>query len=50
MSDVVAVHLYVKDMNTFKLINDIYKTFFGINPPIRFAFLPGLRVMDGGQS
>ena len=34
-SDIVAMHLYVKNMQNFVQINQVYKTYFGLNPPIR---------------
>ena len=34
-SHLVAVHLYVKRMADFARINAVYKTYFGINPPVR---------------
>ncbi len=36
-ADVLAVHLYVKNMDHFARINQVYKTYFGLNPPIRYA-------------
>jgi enamine deaminase RidA (YjgF/YER057c/UK114 family) len=33
--DVFMIHLYVKDMSQFAVINGIYKEYFGINPPAR---------------
>ncbi len=37
-ADVLAMHLYVKNMDHFGRINQIYKTYFGLNPPIRYMF------------
>ncbi|ELU10620.1 hypothetical protein CAPTEDRAFT_141560, partial [Capitella teleta] len=35
MRDIVFVHLCVRDMSQFALVNQVYKTFFSNNPPIR---------------
>ncbi|XP_064624086.1 uncharacterized protein LOC135485670 isoform X2 [Lineus longissimus] len=34
---VFMMHLYVKDMSQFALINGVYKQYFGINPPARIC-------------
>ncbi|XP_060558180.1 uncharacterized protein LOC132718499 [Ruditapes philippinarum] len=35
MSDLVLMHLYVKNMADFAAINAVYKTYFGLNPAAR---------------
>ncbi|XP_053376915.1 uncharacterized protein LOC128547770 isoform X2 [Mercenaria mercenaria] len=35
MSDLVLVHLYVKNMADFAAVNSVYKTYFGLNPAAR---------------
>jgi len=34
-SDIVKVSVFIKDMNNFSPVNEIYKTFFTENPPAR---------------
>ncbi|XP_014770976.1 uncharacterized protein LOC106869672 [Octopus bimaculoides] len=33
--NIYSVHLYVKNMETYSVINTIYKKYFGTNPPVR---------------
>lgn len=33
--NIYSVHLYVKSMETYSVINSIYKKYFGTNPPVR---------------
>ncbi len=43
VKDVLFVHLFVDDMSNFTPVNNVYKTFFGTNPPSRAcvqAYLP----------
>lgn len=35
LSDLCMIHLYISDMNDFGAINDVYKKYFGLNPPAR---------------
>ncbi|XDV42532.1 hypothetical protein PO909_011172 [Leuciscus waleckii] len=35
MKHVLLVHLYVRDMQNFSLINSVYQSFFTLNPPAR---------------
>ncbi|CAG2185266.1 DPH6 [Mytilus edulis] len=35
LSDLCMINLYISDMNDFGAINDIYKKYFGLNPPAR---------------
>uniref|UniRef100_A0A8C6WV99 Diphthine--ammonia ligase n=1 Tax=Neogobius melanostomus TaxID=47308 RepID=A0A8C6WV99_9GOBI len=35
MTDIVLVHLYVKNMEDFMALNTVYKQHFGLNPPAR---------------
>ncbi|XP_078419396.1 diphthine--ammonia ligase [Cetorhinus maximus] len=35
LSDVILLHLYVKDMRDFGIINSIYETYFNLSPPAR---------------
>ncbi|CAH1792462.1 unnamed protein product [Owenia fusiformis] len=35
LQQLIAVHLYVQDMKDFAEINLVYKSYFGINPPVR---------------
>uniref|UniRef100_A0A8D0D5A7 Diphthine--ammonia ligase n=1 Tax=Sander lucioperca TaxID=283035 RepID=A0A8D0D5A7_SANLU len=35
MKDIILVHLYVRSMEDFVLLNTVYKKHFGINPPAR---------------
>ena len=35
--DVALVHLYVQNMADFSRINNVYKRYFGSNPPVRFV-------------
>ena len=35
LSDLVAMHLYVQNMQNFAEINSVYKLFFYVNPPVR---------------
>ncbi|KAI3367608.1 hypothetical protein L3Q82_026454 [Scortum barcoo] len=35
MKDIILVHLYVRRMEDFALLNAVYKKHFGINPPAR---------------
>ncbi|XP_019909921.2 diphthine--ammonia ligase isoform X2 [Esox lucius] len=35
MKHIVLVHLYVRDMQDFSLLNKVYATHFGVNPPAR---------------
>ena len=37
MSDLIVIHMYVKDMSDFAKVNQVYKTFFSINPPARLV-------------
>ncbi len=34
-SNIVKTTLYIKDMNDFPIINDVYKKYFSENPPAR---------------
>ncbi|GCC28140.1 hypothetical protein chiPu_0006567 [Chiloscyllium punctatum] len=43
LSDVILLHLYVKNMRDFGIINSIYESYFNLNPPARVcveALLP----------
>lgn len=42
MSDIVLVHLYVKNMEDFTALNTVYKKHFGINPPARVCVAAAL--------
>uniref|UniRef100_A0A673CAT5 Diphthine--ammonia ligase n=2 Tax=Sphaeramia orbicularis TaxID=375764 RepID=A0A673CAT5_9TELE len=49
MKDIILVHLYVKNMDDFGLLNTVYKKHFGINPPARVcvqAPLPAGQLMQ----
>ncbi|XP_067847482.1 diphthine--ammonia ligase [Heptranchias perlo] len=35
LSDIILVHLYVKNMSDFGIINSIYQAYFNLNPPAR---------------
>ncbi|MBE0564337.1 MAG: RidA family protein [Krumholzibacteria bacterium] len=35
LGDVVKVTVFIRDMGEFAAINEVYKTFFGENPPAR---------------
>ena len=37
MSDLVLIHLYVRNMADFAAINSVYKTYFGLNPAARYT-------------
>ncbi len=49
LADLVKVTIYLKDMNDFKKMNEIYKSFFSEDPPARTTIqaelpLPGMRI------
>uniref|UniRef100_UPI00398E6DF9 diphthine--ammonia ligase isoform X1 n=2 Tax=Pristiophorus japonicus TaxID=55135 RepID=UPI00398E6DF9 len=35
LSDIILLHLYVKNMSNFGIINSIYQSYFNLNPPAR---------------
>ncbi|XP_043553952.1 diphthine--ammonia ligase isoform X2 [Chiloscyllium plagiosum] len=35
LSDIILLHLYVKNMRDFGIINSIYESYFNLNPPAR---------------
>ncbi len=35
LADVVKVTVFIRDMDQFTAINEVYQTFFGENPPAR---------------
>ncbi|GAB1598974.1 diphthine--ammonia ligase-like [Argonauta hians] len=35
LKNIYSVHLYVKSMEDYSAINDVYKRYFGTNPPVR---------------
>uniref|UniRef100_A0A0B7AT19 Diphthine--ammonia ligase n=3 Tax=Arion vulgaris TaxID=1028688 RepID=A0A0B7AT19_9EUPU len=41
-SDICSVSLYVGDMANFAVINQVYKTFFNTNPPVRLCIQANL--------
>ncbi|KAG1925481.1 diphthine--ammonia ligase [Pimephales promelas] len=42
MEHVLLVHLYVRDMENFSLINSLYRSFFTLDPPARYITGPSL--------
>lgn len=35
LSDIVLLHLYIKDISDFGIINSVYQSYFNLNPPAR---------------
>lgn len=49
MTDIVLIHLYVKNMEDFTALNSVYKTHFAVNPPARVcvqAPLPAAQLLQ----
>lgn len=44
LSDLCMINLYISDMNDFGAINDIYKKYFGLNPPARYVLIPSNKI------
>lgn len=49
LADLVKVTIYLKDMNDFKKMNEVYKSFFSEDPPARTTIqaelpLPGMQI------
>lgn len=47
LSSIVLVTVYISDMSQFPLLNEVYGTYFGINPPTRVTVQTSL--IDGVQ-
>ena len=41
---VILVYLYIRKMSEYAAINDVYKTVFDVNPPIRLPRAEGSSV------
>jgi 2-iminobutanoate/2-iminopropanoate deaminase len=47
LDDVTACTVYMKDMNDFAAMNEVYATYFGTNPPSRAAIEVARLPKDG---